>query len=49
MKAVYLIESLLQEGKFHDFSDGDIVVVCLEEDYFSTPAALEDIGTGKWT
>ena len=42
VKAAYLTGSLLREGKFYDFSDVDIAVEGLEEDYFSTLAALED-------
>ena len=43
VKAVYLTGSLLQEGKFYAFSDVDIAVEGLEEDYFSVLAALEDL------
>jgi uncharacterized protein len=43
VKAVYLTGSLFQEGKFYGFSDVDIAVEGLEEDYFSTLAALEDL------
>lgn len=43
VKAVYLTGSLLHEGKFYCFSDVDIAVEGLEEDYFGTLAALEDL------
>ncbi len=43
VKAVFLTGSLLQEGKFYAFSDVDIAVEGLEEDYFGVLAALEDL------
>jgi uncharacterized protein len=43
VQAVFLTGSLLQEGKFYHFSDVDIAVEGLEEDYFSVLAALEDL------
>ncbi len=43
VKAVYLTGSLFREGKFYAFSDVDIAVEGLEEDYFGVLVALEDL------
>lgn len=40
---VYLTGSILREGKYYAFSDIDIVVEGLEEDYFQTLVQLEDL------
>jgi predicted nucleotidyltransferase len=40
---VFLIGSILREDAFYDFSDIDIVVEDLDEDYFSTLSELETI------
>ncbi|MBI4966232.1 MAG: nucleotidyltransferase domain-containing protein [Desulfomonile tiedjei] len=40
---VYLTGSVLQEGKYYPFSDLDIAVEGLEEDYFETLVQLEDL------
>ena len=41
--AVYLTGSLLREGQFRDFSDVDIAVEGLEENYFEVLVQLEDL------
>jgi predicted nucleotidyltransferase len=43
VKKVYLTGSLLREGKYYSFSDIDIAVEGLEEDYFETLVQLEDL------
>jgi predicted nucleotidyltransferase len=43
VRAVYLTGSLTRAGQFYDFSDVDIAVAGLEEDYFAALAALEDL------
>ena len=43
VKAVYLTGSLLREGQFRDFSDADIAVEGLEENYFEVLVQLEDL------
>ncbi len=43
VKRVYIVGSLLREGKFYDFSDIDIAVEGLKEDYFRTCAEIEDM------
>ncbi|MFN3533690.1 MAG: nucleotidyltransferase family protein, partial [Candidatus Brocadia sp.] len=40
---VILVGSVLEEGKFYPFSDIDVVVDGLEEDYLKTLAELEEI------
>ncbi|MCX7667854.1 MAG: nucleotidyltransferase domain-containing protein [Atribacterota bacterium] len=41
VREVYLTGSLLQEGKFSRFSDIDVAVLGLQEDYFKTLVDLE--------
>ena len=41
--AVYLTGSLLREGQFRDFSDVDIAVEGLGENYFEVLVQLEDL------
>lgn len=41
--AVYLTGSVTRPGRFYDFSDVDIAVEGLEEDYFAALAELEDL------
>ena len=41
VKRVFLTGSILTEGGFYDFSDIDIVVKSLDEDYFLTLSELE--------
>lgn len=43
INSVYLAGSILKEGFFYDFSDIDIVVEELKEDYFRTLCELEEI------
>ncbi len=43
VKKVYIVGSLLREGEFYEFSDIDIAVEGLKEDYFRTCAEIEDI------
>lgn len=43
VEKVYLIGSLLREGAFYDFSDIDIVVEGLTEEYFTILSELEAI------
>ncbi len=43
IKDVYIFGSILREREFYDFSDIDIAVEGLEEDYFRTLADVEDI------
>lgn len=43
INSVYLAGSILKEGFFYDFSDIDIVVEELREDYFRTLCELEEI------
>ncbi|GBC97154.1 hypothetical protein HRbin16_02974 [bacterium HR16] len=43
VKAVYLTGSLLREGRFHPFSDIDVAVEGLEEDYLRTLTELEGV------
>jgi len=43
VKAVYLTGSLLREGQFRAFSDVDIAVEGLEENYFEVLVQLEDL------
>jgi predicted nucleotidyltransferase len=43
VRAVYLTGSLLREGHFYPFSDVDIAVEGLQEDYFAVMAQLEDL------
>lgn len=43
VRRVYLIGSVLREGKYYPFSDLDIAVEGLEEDYFETLVQLEDL------
>ncbi len=43
VKRVFLTGSILTKGGFYDFSDIDIVVECLNEDYFQTFSELEAI------
>jgi predicted nucleotidyltransferase len=40
---VYLTGSILRKGKYYPFSDLDIAVEGLEEDYFETLVQLEDL------
>jgi predicted nucleotidyltransferase len=40
---VYLTGSILRKGKYHSFSDIDIAVAGLEEDYFVTLVELEEL------
>jgi len=41
--AVYLVGSLLRAGHFYPFSDIDLAVAELQEDYFTLLAELEDL------
>lgn len=43
VRKVYLTGSILGEGKYYSFSDLDIAVEGLEEDYFKTLVQLEDL------
>lgn len=43
VQAVYLTGSLLREGQFRDFSDVDIAVEGLGENYFEVLVQLEDL------
>jgi len=43
VRAVYLTGSLLREGQFRDFSDVDIAVEGLGENYFEVLVQLEDL------
>lgn len=43
VRAVYLTGSILREGKFVPFSDIDVAVEGLEEDYLRTLAELEGV------
>jgi predicted nucleotidyltransferase len=43
VRKVYLTGSILQEGKYYTFSDLDIAVEGLEEDYFVTLVELEEL------
>jgi predicted nucleotidyltransferase len=43
VKAVYLIGSLINKGDFYNFSDIDIAVEDLREDYFKTLCELEEL------
>lgn len=43
VKAVYLTGSILREGTFRPFSDIDVAVEGLEEDYLRTLAELEGV------
>jgi predicted nucleotidyltransferase len=43
VRKIYLTGSILREGKFYPFSDIDIAVEGLEEDYFQTLVQLEDL------
>lgn len=43
VRKVYLAGSILQEGKYFAFSDLDIAVEGLEEDYFVTLVELEEL------
>lgn len=43
VKAVYLTGSVLREGQFLDFSDVDIAVEGLKENYFQVLVQLEDL------
>ncbi|MBF0558511.1 MAG: hypothetical protein HQL08_06995, partial [Nitrospirae bacterium] len=43
IKSVYIFGSLLRHGQFYDFSDVDIAVEGLEDDYFKTILEIEDI------
>ncbi|MDI1471652.1 hypothetical protein THER_1274 [Thermodesulfovibrio sp. N1] len=43
VKAVYLTGSLINEGDFYDFSDIDIAVENLREDYFKILCELEEL------
>ncbi|RDV81205.1 nucleotidyltransferase family protein [Ammonifex thiophilus] len=43
VKRVFLTGSILKENGFHDFSDIDVAVEGLEEDFFRTLVELEDI------
>jgi predicted nucleotidyltransferase len=43
VKAVYLTGSILRKGQFRDFSDVDIAVEGLEENYFQVLVQLEDL------
>ncbi len=38
---VFIIGSILKEGKFYEYSDIDIAVEALQEDYFRTLAEME--------
>jgi len=43
VKKVYILGSILREGEFYEFSDIDIAVGGLEENYFRISAEIEDI------
>ncbi len=43
VRKVYLTGSILREGKYYPFSDLDIAVEGLEEDYWETLVQLEDL------
>ncbi|MCS6831853.1 MAG: nucleotidyltransferase domain-containing protein [Armatimonadota bacterium] len=43
VRAVYLTVSILREGEFAPFSDVDVAVEGLEEDYLRTLAELEGV------
>jgi len=43
INSLYLAGSILRKGFFYDFSDIDIVVEELKEDYFKTLCELEEI------
>lgn len=43
VRAVYLTGSLLREGQFYGFSDVDIAVEGMEENYFEVLVQLEDL------
>lgn len=43
VKRVFLVGSILEEGRFYPFSDIDVVLDGLEEEYFKTLSELEDI------
>ncbi|MDD2904321.1 MAG: nucleotidyltransferase domain-containing protein [Syntrophales bacterium] len=43
VRKVYLTGSVLREGKYYSFSDLDIAVEGLDEDYFETLVQLEDL------
>jgi len=43
VQAVYLCGSLTREGEFDSFSDIDVAVEGLEEDYFTTLCELEEL------
>ncbi len=47
MEKVYLTGSLLREDGFYPFSDIDLAVEGLQEDYFKLVVALEDL-MGRW-
>ncbi|MGB9857742.1 MAG: nucleotidyltransferase family protein [Dictyoglomaceae bacterium] len=46
VEKVYIFDSILEEDMFYDFSDVDIAVEGLKEDYFRVFSDLEDI-TGR--
>jgi len=46
VKEVYLIGSILEEGNFYEFSDIDIAVGGLKDEYFKVYGDLEEI-TGR--
>lgn len=43
VEKVVLVGSVLEEGRFYPFSDIDVAVDGLEEDYFKTLTELEEI------
>jgi predicted nucleotidyltransferase len=43
VRHVYLTGSILRERNFYDFSDIDVAVEGLEEDYFRTLVEIEDL------
>ena len=43
VRSVYLCGSLIREGEFNLFSDIDVAVEGLEEDYFETLCELEEL------
>jgi len=43
VKRVYIVGSLLNEGQFTEYSDIDIAVEGLQEDYFAVMTRLEDL------
>ena len=47
VEKVYLTGSLLREDGFYAFSDIDLAVEGLQEDYFKLLVALEDL-MGRW-